>query len=335
MRFILIFILMLLMVFASMLYGTVDIPPADVLKVLTGSDSVDRVYRIIVLESRLPMAFTALFAGASLSVAGLMLQTTFQNPLAGPSILGVSSGASLGVAVVMLSGGTLVAVPGVLQYISTIVGAIIGAGIVILFLLLFSSVLRGAAHLLIAGIMIGYIASSVISLLNYFAPAEGVKSYVVWGLGSFGGVSIRELPVVLLSSGILLLLSLMFAKPLNALLLGERYAANMGYSVRRMRTLLLSVAGLLTAVITAFCGPIGFIGLAVPHIARMIFKTSNHIVLIPATILCGGTLALMCSVLTVIPATTGVMPINAVTPFAGVPVILYILINRRKIRYFN
>ena len=326
---------MLLMVFASMLYGTVDIPSADVFKVLTGSDSVDPVYRIIVLESRLPMAFTALFAGASLSVAGLMLQTTFQNPLAGPSILGVSSGASLGVAVVMLSGGTLDAVPGVLQYISTIVGAIIGAGIVILFLLLFSSVLRGAAHLLIAGIMIGYIASSVISLLNYFAPAEGVKSYVVWGLGSFGGVSIRELPVVFLSSGILLLLSLMFAKPLNALLLGERYAANMGYSVRRMRTLLLSVAGLLTAVITAFCGPIGFIGLAVPHIARMIFKTSNHIVLIPATILCGGTLALMCSVLTVIPATTGVMPINAVTPFAGVPVILYILVNRRKIRYFN
>ena len=335
MRFILIFILMLLMVFGSMLYGTVDIPPADVLKVLTGSDSVDQVYRIIVLESRLPMAFTALFAGASLSVAGLMLQTTFQNPLAGPSILGVSSGASLGVAVVMLSGGTLVAVPGVLQYISTIVGAIIGAGIVILFLLLFSSVLRGAAHLLIAGIMIGYIASSVISLLNYFAPAEGVKSYVVWGLGSFGGVSVRELPVVLVSSGILLLLSLMFAKPLNALLLGERYAANMGYSVRRLRTLLLSVAGLLTAVITAFCGPIGFIGLAVPHIARMIFKTSNHIILIPATILCGGTLALMCSVLTVIPATTGVMPINAVTPFAGVPVILYILVNRRKIRYFN
>lgn len=335
MRFFLILGLTLSLAFVSLLYGAVDIPSIEIIKALFGSTDVNPVWRVIIIESRLPMTLTALFAGASLSVAGLMLQTTFQNPLAGPSILGVSAGASLGVAIVMLAGGAIVAAPGAMQYISCVAGAVVGAGSVILILLLFSSILRGAAQLLIAGIMVGYIASSAISLLNYFAPAEGVKSFVVWGLGSFGGVTVGELPFFTIFLAIMLLASLLLAKPLNALLLGERYAANMGYSIRCLRTILLGVSGILTAIVTAFCGPIGFIGLAVPHIARMIFKTSNHTILIPATILCGAALSLLCSIMTVMPGSSGVIPINAVTPFAGVPVILYILINRRKIRYFN
>lgn len=319
----------------ALMWGAVDIPIRDVIGIVTGHDNSNPVWRVIVLESRLPMALTALFSGASLSIAGLMLQTTFQNPLAGPSILGVSSGASMGVAIVMLLGGATLASSGALQYASVIAAAIAGAGLVILLLLALSGVLRSSAMLLIAGIMLSYLASSVISLLNFFAPADGVKSFVVWGLGSFGGVTAGELPLFCGVLTAVLFCSALFIKPLNALLLGERYAANMGYSVKLLRSLLLCVSGVLTAFVTAFCGPIGFIGIVVPHIARMLFKTSNHAVLIPATMLCGGTLTLLCSVFTTMPGSSGVLPINAVTPVIGVPVIIYILINRRSLRYFN
>lgn len=319
----------------ALMWGAVDIPIRDVIGIVTGHDTANPVWRVIVLESRLPMALTALFSGASLSIAGLMLQTTFQNPLAGPSILGVSSGASMGVAIVMLLGGATLASSGALQYASVIAAAIAGAGLVILLLLALSGVLRSSAMLLIAGIMLSYLASSVISLLNFFASADGVKSFVVWGLGSFGGVTAGELPLFCGVLTAVLFCSALFIKPLNALLLGERYAANMGYSVKRLRSLLLCVSGVLTAFVTAFCGPIGFIGIVVPHIARMLFKTSNHAILIPATMLCGGTLTLLCSVFTTMPGSSGVLPINAITPVIGVPVIIYILIHRRSLRYFN
>ncbi len=319
----------------ALMTGAVDIPATEVLGILMGKDTENPVWRVIVLESRLPMAMTALLSGASLSIAGLMLQTTFQNPLAGPSILGVSSGASMGVAIVMLLGGGALASAGALQYVSVIAGAIAGAAAVILLLLGLSSSLRSSAMLLIAGIMLSYLASSVISLLNFFAPADGVKSFVVWGLGSFGGVTASELPLFCTVLAATLFSSALFIKPLNALLLGERYTANMGYSVKRLRSLLLCLSGILTAFVTAFCGPIGFIGIVVPHIARMIFKTSNHSILIPATMLCGAALTLACSVLTTIPGSSGVLPINAITPVIGVPVIIYILIQRRSLRYFN
>lgn len=319
----------------ALMTGAVDIPATEVLGILMGKDTENPVWRVIVLESRLPMAMTALLSGASLSIAGLMLQTTFQNPLAGPSILGVSSGASMGVAIVMLLGGGALASARALQYVSVIAGAIAGAAAVILLLLGLSSSLRSSAMLLIAGIMLSYLASSVISLLNFFAPADGVKSFVVWGLGSFGGVTASELPLFCTVLAAALFSSALFIKPLNALLLGERYTANMGYSVKRLRSLLLCLSGILTAFVTAFCGPIGFIGIVVPHIARMIFKTSNHSILIPATMLCGAALTLACSVLTTIPGSSGVLPINAITPVIGVPVIIYILIQRRSLRYFN
>lgn len=335
MRFVYIGLGTLALFVVALMTGAVDIPATEVLGILMGKDTENTVWRVIVLESRLPMAMTALLSGASLSIAGLMLQTTFQNPLAGPSILGVSSGASMGVAIVMLLGGGVLASAGALQYVSVIAGAIAGAAAVILLLLGLSSSLRSSAMLLIAGIMLSYLASSVISLLNFFAPADGVKSFVVWGLGSFGGVTASELPLFCTVLAAALFSSALFIKPLNALLLGERYTANMGYSVKRLRSLLLCLSGILTAFVTAFCGPIGFIGIVVPHIARMIFKTSNHSILIPATMLCGAALTLACSVLTTIPGSSGVLPINAITPVIGVPVIIYILIQRRSLRYFN
>ncbi len=335
MRFVYIGLGTLVLFVVALMTGAVDIPATEVLGILMGKDTENTVWRVIVLESRLPMAMTALLSGASLSIAGLMLQTTFQNPLAGPSILGVSSGASMGVAIVMLLGGGVLASAGALQYVSVIAGAIAGAAAVILLLLGLSSSLRSSAMLLIAGIMLSYLASSVISLLNFFAPADGVKSFVVWGLGSFGGVTASELPLFCTVLAAALFSSALFIKPLNALLLGERYTANMGYSVKRLRSLLLCLSGILTAFVTAFCGPIGFIGIVVPHIARMIFKTSNHSILIPATMLCGAALTLACSVLTTIPGSSGVLPINAITPVIGVPVIIYILIQRRSLRYFN
>ena len=328
-------VITLLLLFLSLVYGAVEIPASAIVQILSDGAVDNPVWRIIILESRIPMAVAALLSGAALATSGLILQTAFQNPLAGPSILGVSSGASMGVAIVMLLGGSLVASISPVQYVSAILGAIIGAGVVIVSLLLLSTVLKSSAMLLIAGIMISYLASSVISMLNYFAPADGVKSFVVWGLGSFSGVTLRELPWFCLLISTILAASMLFAKPLNALLLGERYARNMGYSIRKLRNLLFAASGVLTAVVTAFCGPIGFIGLVVPHIARMIFRTSNHTVLLPATVLCGGALAMFCNILTVIPGKGGVLPLNAVTPVVGVPVILYLLTKGRKLRYFN
>lgn len=189
--------------------------------------------------------------------------------------------------------------------------------------------------LLIAGIMIGYVASSVISLLNFFASAEGVQSFVIWGLGSFGGVSLKQLPAFSIMALTGLLFAVLLIKPLNALLLGSRYAENLGINTRRVRNILLAATGLLTAVTTAFCGPVSFIGLAVPHMARLMLGTSNHNSLMPVTLLAGSAVALLCNLICILPGDSGVIPLNAVTPLLGAPVIIYVIINQRKIQYFN
>jgi iron complex transport system permease protein len=280
------------------------------------------------------MACTAMLAGAALSVAGLLLQTTFDNPLAGPSILGVSTGSSLGVAIVMLAlGGSIGHNLG--SYVSILAGALLGAGIIILTLLAFSSIVKSSIMLLIIGILVSHLASSAISLLNFFSTQEGVHSFVIWGLGNFSGVTFERLPIFASLIIIALGLSLLLVKPLNALLLGTRYAENLGVNIRATRNKLLILSGILTAVVTAFCGPIGFIGLIVPHIARLALKSSNHIVLLPATALCGAVIALLCSLISVLPISSGVIPINAITPIIGVPIIIYIILNRKRILYFN
>ena len=310
--------------------GSIRIPAADVLRILLGDEGERASWRFIVLESRLPQAITAMLCGGALAVAGLMLQTAFRNPLAGPSIFGINSGAGLGVALVMLLlGGSIstgsVSITG---FAAVLIAAFVGAMSVMALIFLFSNIVKNNVMLLIIGIMIGYISNSAISLLNFFATDEGVKSYMVWGMGSFGGVSMKTMPVFATITIAGLAGSLLLIKPLNALMLGDRYAENLGINILRTRNWLLIVTGILTAITTAFCGPVAFIGLAVPHIARLLLTTDNHRVLLPATILCGGAIALVCNLICYLPGENGVIPLNAVTPIMGAPVIIYVIVKR-------
>lgn len=310
--------------------GAVHLPFSDVLDALTGN-SGNATVRFIVVESRLPQAITALLSGAALAASGLMLQTLFQNPLADPSILGVNSGANLGVAIVMLLlGGSVVTMGTMLSgFVLIVLTAFIGSFLIIMLLLFFSRHVKNNITLLIVGIMISYVTSSAISLLNYFATEQGVHSYVMWGLGNFGGVSLRTMPFYATAMIVCILLSVSLVKPLNALLLGNNYAANLGVNIKRTRTLMLVATGFISAVVTAFCGPVSFIGLAVPHIARLMGHTANHIVLLPLTLLIGAVLALLCNLLCALPPDGTLIPLNVVTPFFGVPVILYVLLARK------
>lgn len=322
---------------ANLLFGSVRIPAGAVWDILLGQEVEKASWSFIVWESRFPQCITALLCGAALAASGLMLQTAFNNPLAGPSILGINAGASLGVALVMLVGGGTLAT-GAFSFsgfFSVIIGAFVGSMLVMGLILFFSTLIKSNVMLLITGIMIGYITSSAISLLNFFATAEGVHSYMIWGMGNFGGVSREQLPYFSLFTAAGLLLTILLIKPLNAMLLGTRYAENLGVNIRRTRNLLLIATGLLTAVTTAFCGPVAFIGLAVPHIGRLMLGTSNHNVLLPITLLTGGAIALLCNLICVLPGESGIIPLNAVTPVLGAPVILYVIINQRKIQYFN
>lgn len=327
-------IALVILFIACLINGSVDIPLSQVINAIVGSSVEKETWRVIVMETRLPMACTAMLAGAALAVSGLLLQTTFDNPLAGPSILGISTGSSLGVAIVMLAlGGSIGATFS--TYLSVLTGALIGAGAVMLVLLIFSAFVKSSIMLLIIGIMVSYLASSAISLLNFFSTQEGVHSFVIWGLGNFSGVTLDRLPLFAILSIIAIATSFTLVKPLNALLLGSRYAENLGINLRATRNKLLLISGVLTAVVTAFCGPIGFLGLIVPHIARLALRTSNHIILLPATALCGAVVALLCTYISVLPGSSGVIPINAITPAIGVPIIIYIILNRKRILYFN
>ncbi len=321
-----------LLFMGSLLAGSVSIPVAETLRILAGGEASKASWQYIVMESRLPQAVTAMLCGGSLAVCGLLLQTAFRNPLAGPGIFGVNSGAGLGVALVMLffGGSVSAGTVSVGGFMAVLVAAFAGAIGVMALIFFFSTLVRSHVMLLIVGIMIGYMASSAVSLLNFFATDEGVRSYMVWGMGSFGGVSLRMLPVFSIVSLSALGVSLTLAKPLNALMLGDRYAENLGIRIVRVRNILLLVTGVLTAVTTAFCGPVSFLGLAVPHIARLLLGTDNHRVLLPATILTGAAVALLCNILTVLPGESGVVPLNAVTPIIGAPVVIYVILSRRS-----
>ncbi len=314
----------------NLMMGSVSIPVEDTIRILMGEGSVKPSWQYIILESRMPQALTAILCGGALAASGLMLQTAFRNPLAGPSIFGINSGAGLGVALVMLFlGGSISAGSVSLSgFVAVLTAAFAGAMAVMTLIFFFSTIVRNHVMLLIIGIMIGYISNSAISLLNFFATDEGVRSYMVWGMGSFGGVSMRMMPVFASITLLGLVGCLLLIKPLNALMLGDRYAENLGVNIIRTRNWLLIVTGILTAVTTAFCGPIAFIGLAVPHITRLLLTTDNHRSLLPATILMGAVIALLCNLITVLPGETGVIPLNAVTPLIGAPVIIYVIIKR-------
>ena len=330
---ILLAVLIALLFVLNILVGSVSIPADDVVRILLGDDeAVKPSWRFIILQSRLPQALTATLAGSALAVSGLMLQTAFRNPLAGPSVFGINSGAGLGVALVMLwLGGSFSAGSvSVTGFVAVLAAAFMGAMAVMMVIFLFSTMVRNSVMLLIIGIMIGYISNSAVSLLNFFATDEGVRSYMVWGMGSFSGVSTQMLPWFSLVTVAALFAALLLIKPLNALMLGDRYAENLGVNIIRVRNWLLVITGLLTAIVTAFCGPVAFIGLAVPHIARLLFHTDNHRLLMPATMLTGAVVALLCNVLCFLPGTLGVIPLNAVTPLIGAPVIIYVILRGRQ-----
>lgn len=319
-----------LLLMLNLLVGSVSIPTHDVLAILSGQDVGKPSWQFIILQSRLPQALTALLCGAALSTSGLLLQTSFQNPLAGPSIFGINSGAALGVALVMLllGGSVSTALFSVGGAWAVLLAAFVGAMAVTGIIFMFAQWVKSSVMLLIIGMMIGYLASSAIALLNFFATQEGVKSFTMWGMGNFGGVSLSQLPMFTGAIMIGLMGSVLLIKPLNALLLGETYARNLGVNVRSVRSWLLVITGWLTAVTTAYCGPVAFIGLAVPHLARLVIGTDNHLQLLPITMAMGALIALLCQLVCVLPGSQGILPLNAVTPLIGAPVIIYIIWKR-------
>lgn len=308
----------------NIFFGSVHIAVADVVDVLCGN-SDDSAVEFIVLQHRLPQALTALFVGASLAVAGLLLQTSFHNPLAGPSVLGISGGASLGVAIVML-GASLFGFS--VMPVSVVLAAFLGAIAVTALLLFLSTLLNNNVVLLIVGLLLGYLISAVITILNVSASAEGLQNYIVWGMGDFSSITLQQLPLFVGVMFLLIVGTVLMIKPLNALQLGDMYAENLGINLKKTRNMMLLFVGGITAITTAYCGPISFIGLAVPHIARMIFGTGNFRSLLPATLVCGCIVALLCNLLSTIPTGT-VLPLNAVTPLIGVPVIVYVILKRK------
>ena len=322
----------IIMLFAmNLIVGSVRIPLADVCDILFDKFEGKESWKYIVMENRLPQALTAMLCGASLAVCGLMLQTAFRNPLAGPDVFGISSGAGLGVAIVMLllGGSVSITLFTVSGFLAILTSAFIGAIVVTMIILFLSTMVRNSVLLLIVGLMVGYVSSSAVALLNFFASEEGVKSYMVWGMGNFGGVSMDHMLLFALLCLVGIIASIFLIKPLNIMLLGTQYAESLGINIRQIRNLLLVTVGLLTAVTTAFCGPISFIGLAIPHISRLLFRTDNHQILLPGTVLTGAVIALFCNLVCYLPGELGIIPLNAVTPFIGAPVIIYVIIKRR------
>ena len=311
----------LALLIVNLLIGSVRIPVSEVCRILLGAES-NEIWTNIVFSSRLPQALTAIMAGAGLAVSGLQMQTVFRNPLAGPSVLGISNGSALGVAfVVLLSGrigGVALSRLGYLGDAAMSVAAIVGALAVMSLILWVSQKVRDNVTLLIIGVMIGYLATAIIGVLKFLSPEEDVKAFVVWGLGSFSRVSGDEMVLFVVLMCVLLPLACLLVKTMNLLLLGERYAANLGLNIRRSRMLVIISSGVLVAIVTAYCGPIMFIGLAVPHLARAIFRTSDHRVL---------------NLIARMPGFEGALPVNSVTALVGAPVIAAVLFRKSALRH--
>ncbi len=338
--FLILFAAIILLVVVNLLIGSVRIPVYELCRILLSfcwplaDGEVSEIWTNIIISSRLPQVLTAITAGAGLAVSGLQMQTVFRNPLAGPSVLGISNGSALGVAfVVLLSGqigGVALSNLGFLGEAAMSIAAILGAMAVLMLILWVSQKVRGNVTLLIIGVMIGYLANAIIGVLKFLSPEEDVKAFVVWGLGSFSRVSGDQMMLFICLMCLLLPLAFLMVKPMNMLLLGDRYAANLGLNIRQARMLVIISSGTLVAIVTAYCGPIMFIGLAVPHLARALFRTSDHRVLLPATALCGAALALFCNLIARMPGFEGALPVNSVTALVGAPIIATILFRKRR-----
>lgn len=334
MKYVVLVIALVALFVLNLLLGTVSIPVPAIVRILLGSDVGSEVWRNIILSSRVPQALTATVAGAGLAVSGLQMQTVFRNPLAGPSVLGISNGASLGVACVVLMSGSLGGVAlsrlGYLGDAAMSIAAIVGALAIMALIMYVSQKVKGNVTLLIIGVMVGYLANAIIGVLKFFSAEEDVKAYVVWGLGSFSRVSGDQMVLFVVLMLILLPLSMLLVKTMNLLLLGDGYARNLGLNIRRARLLVIGCSGVLVAIVTAYCGPIMFIGLAVPHLCRAIFATSDHRHLMPGTALTGAALALVCNLIARMPGFEGALPVNSVTALVGAPVIASVLFHKRN-----
>ena len=323
----------LILFFLNLLLGSVEIPVKSVWNIITGGSGESEIWRNILLKSRVPQSLTALVAGAGLAISGLQMQTVFRNPLAGPSVLGISSGASLGVAFVVLLSGSIGGVAlsslGFFGELALTVASIAGALSVMALIVFVSQKVKGNVTPLIIGVMIGYVANAVIGVLKFFSVEEDIRAYVIWGLGSFARVSGNQVVVFVCIMAVLLPLSFLLIKTLNLLLLGDAYARNLGLNIKRARLFVITCSGVLTAIVTAYCGPITFLGLAVPHLCRGIFRSSDHRVLMPASLLAGAALALLCNLIARMPGFEGVLPVNSVTAIVGAPVVIYVLFKKR------
>ena len=320
--------------FLNLVLGSVSIPLRAVWNILWGTGNESVIWQNIIWKSRVPQALTALAAGAGLSVSGLQMQTVFRNPLAGPSVLGISSGASMGVAFVVLLSGSLggfaLSKLGFMGEIALTIAAIAGSLSIMALIVFVSQKVRGNVTLLIIGVMIGYIANAVIGVLKFFSVEEDIRAYVIWGLGSFARVSGDQMTLFICIMVVLLPLSFLLVKTLNLLLLGDAYARNLGLNIKRARLLVITCSGVLVAIVTAYCGPIIFLGLAVPHLCRGMFRTSDHRILMPASLLAGASLALVCNLIARMPGFEGALPVNSVTALVGAPVVMSVLFNKRR-----
>ena len=320
--------------FLNLVLGSVSIPLRAVWNILWGTGNESVIWQNIIWKSRVPQALTALVAGAGLSVSGLQMQTVFRNPLAGPSVLGISSGASMGVAFVVLLSGSLGGVAlsklGFMGEIALTIAAIAGSLSIMALIVFVSQKVRGNVTLLIIGVMIGYIANAVIGVLKFFSVEEDIRAYVIWGLGSFARVSGDQMTLFICIMVVLLPLSFLLVKTLNLLLLGDAYARNLGLNIKRARLLVITCSGVLVPIVTAYCGPIIFLGLAVPHLCRGMFRTSDHRILMPASLLAGASLALVCNLIARMPGFEGALPVNSVTALVGAPVVMSVLFNKRR-----
>ena len=317
--------------------GSVTIPPQEILAILFGQSSKSAAWVGIVEQIRVPKAVTAVLAGAGLSVGGLQMQTLFRNPLAGPSVLGITSGASLGVALVTLTTGSTITTftlqsLGLPEGWLIVLAATGGAALVLLLILWVSYHVNDYVVLLIVGLMVGNITLSLVGIWQYFSQPEQLQNYVLWTLGSLHSVTPSHLPILLLVIGVGIALSFLSSKWLNALLLGENYARSLGLHVSRARALVIFTTSLMAGAITGFCGPIGFVGIAVPHLTRSLLNTSNHFILIPGVMLVGALVMLGCDIVSQVPGSQTVLPINAVTALIGSPVVIWIILRNRNLR---
>lgn len=322
--------LLIIMFVLDIMFGSVSLKTADVFKAIFSDASNDA--ETIIMKFRIPKAITALLVGVALSISGLQMQTVFRNPMAGPYVLGISSGASLGVAFIILGFPNIIS-PDSLSNLGNwalVAASWIGAGLVMLIIMFISVKVRDILTVLILGIMLSSGISAIVSIMQYFSNETMLKAYVIWTMGSLGNLTSHQLQVLAISVSAGIFLSLVSVKMLNALLLGENYAGSIGLNIRFARIIIFSGTSVLAGSVTAFCGPIGFIGIAVPHIARILFKTSDHKILVPATIILGGIIMLLSDVISQLPGSERVLPVNSVTSFVGIPVVIWVILRNQK-----